>query len=155
MNEFMFRFEVAAPVQAVSDFHDNTTVLKELSPPLMFVQVHEFEPMGEGSLAKFTLWLGPIPLHWVARHENVSVEGFTDVQISGPMASWRHTHGFAPAGPNHTHVTEHIRYEHPSGPRGLLTRLLFNKAALFFLFSYRKFVTRQALRKIQPVTAQD
>ena len=143
-NEFFFRFEVDAPLQTVSDFHDSTNVLKRLSPPPMFVQVHEFEPLGEGSNARFTLWLGPIPLRWHARHENVSVNGFTDVQVSGPMAAWRHTHRFEATADGRTVVTEHIAYEHPAGPKGLLTRLLFNKAGLYFLFTYRKLVTRAA-----------
>ena len=101
-----------------------------------------------------TMWVGPIPLRWHARHENVSDEGFTDVQERGPMALWRHTHRFIANGPERTTVQEHVQYEHPAGFRGLLTRLLFNSASLYLLFTYRQIVTRLALRRQAPAPAK-
>ena len=151
MATFHYQFSVAAPRKAVNEFHRDSAVLKRLSPPPIFVQLHLMEPLANGALTEMTLWVGPIPLRWHARHEEVSEHGFTDVQEVGPMAVWRHQHHFQAAGANQTRVTEQIQYEHPAGLRGIFTRLLFNPASLYLLFTYRQMVTRLSLR--QPVSA--
>lgn len=147
MPTFDYIFTVDAPLQAVSDFHHDTSVLKTLTPPPIFAQVHKFEPLGEGSTAEFTLWFGPLPLRWRAVHSNVSVNGFTDTQVSGPLKSWEHTHRFTAVSPTTTRVHEHIAYSHHPGLKGVLTRLLFAKPGLTFLFTARKFITRWHLSR--------
>ncbi len=146
MPTFNFSFTVPAPVQAVSDFHHDTAALKTLTPPPMIVQLHDIEPMGEGSVSKFTLWFGPIPIRWTAVHSNVSSYGFTDTQTEGPAKHWAHTHSFTPISDVETRVNEHIEYEHGTGISGLLTRFLFAKPNLYVMFTYRKLRTRWALR---------
>ena len=91
---FEFRFTVSAPVEAVSAFHFQPGILKKLTPPLMIMQVHKFEPLAEGSIGEFTMWMGPIPVRWKAVHSDVSPAGFTDTQEAGPMKFWKHTHRF-------------------------------------------------------------
>ena len=154
MPTFHYQFNVAAPISAVNQFHHDSKVLRQLSPPPIFVQLHAIEPLAEGSLSQMTLWVGPIPLRWHARHENVSTQGFTDVQERGPMAFWRHTHTFTANGPDRTTVRELVHYAHPAGLRGLFTRLLFNTASLYLLFTYRQIVTRLALRRQDPIPAE-
>ena len=146
MPTFNFSFTVDAPVQAVSAFHHHTSALKKLTPPPMIVQLHDIEPMGEGSVSKFTLWLGPLPIRWKAVHSRVSNYGFTDTQAEGPAKSWVHTHTFTPINQSQTRIEEHIEYEHGSGFWGIMTRLLFAKPNLVVMFTYRKFVTRRNLR---------
>ena len=85
MPVFDFRFTVAAPLAAVSAFHFQTGILKALTPPLMIMQVHRFDPLANGSIGEFTIWMGPIPVRWVAEHSEVSQTGFIDTQIHGPM----------------------------------------------------------------------
>lgn len=148
MPVFDFKFQVNATQQAVSDFHHDTRVLKKLTPPPVYVQVHQFEPLAEGSRAEFTLWMGPLPIRWVAVHTDVGVHGFTDTQRSGPMTRWVHTHRFIPQGPDNTLVHEHIEYEHPPGLKSLLTRFLFAKPNLYAMFTYRKLVTRMGVRGV-------
>jgi len=152
MPVFEFKFNVAAPVTAVSNFHHDTRILKKLSPPPIFVQIHRFEPLGEGSEAEFTLWFGPLPLHWLAVHSNVSPNGFTDTQARGPLKYWQHTHRFTAVSPHTTQVHEHIEYSHKPGLAGLLTRLLFNKVGLFALFAARKWLTRWYVHQQQSKT---
>ena len=150
MPTFDYTFTVNAPVEAVSAFHHDTSVLKKLSPPPIFIQLHRFDPMGEGAIAQFTMWLGPIPLRWQAIHSDVSINGFTDTQQRGPLQSWQHTHRFIADGPDRTTVHEHIEYEHTSGLRGLFTRLLFAKPGLYFLFTYRRLVTQRGAKQFVP-----
>lgn len=150
MEIFDYKFTVNAPLSAVQAFHHSTSVLSRLTPPPLIMRVHEFGDMREGMEAKFTLWAGPIPLRYHVIHENVSPNGFTDVQLSGPLASWRHTHTFEAISAEKTTVHEHIEYSHPAGLQGMLTRLLFNKLGLYLLFTYRTLITRRGVRQHLP-----
>lgn len=143
---FSFSFIVKAPLERVAAFHHDTRVLKRLTPPPIIIQLHKFEPLDEGSLADFTLWFGPLPIHWVAVHSRVDrLGGFTDTQRQGPLKFWQHTHSFTRLGGTLTQVDDHIEYDHHAGARGILSRLLFPKPSLFLLFTYRKAATRAML----------
>ncbi len=143
MPKFEYTFEVDAPVEEVSAFHSDTSVLKKLTPFPMIVQVEEFEPLGEGSEARFTIWAGPLPLRWHSVHSDVSVNGFTDTQVTGPLKSWQHTHRFEPTEDGRTLVSESISYEHDTGLRGLISRIGFSSLGLTGLFSARKLLTQR------------
>ncbi len=147
MATFEFSFTVDASLAEVSRFHHDTSVLKRLTPPPIFAQIHEFEPLGENSLASFTLWFGPIPIHWQAVHTDVDEHGFTDTQLRGPLKRWRHTHHFTAIDERTTRVDESIDYEHHAGWKGLLSRLLFSGAALKGLFTARMLITRRLVKR--------
>ncbi|MEY3205179.1 MAG: hypothetical protein RLZZ21_1510 [Planctomycetota bacterium] len=147
MPVFDYRFTVAAPLAAVRDFHRDTSALKRLTPPPTFVQLHSIEPLAEGSVSRFTLWVGPLPLRWKAVHRGVTDRGFTDVQAEGPAAKWEHTHSFVPLDDRTTEIREHIEFEHKRGFWGLVTRILFSKPNLALMFTYRMLVTRWFLRR--------
>lgn len=147
MPVFDYRFTVTASPAAVRDFHHDTSALKILTPPPTIVQLHEIEPLAEGSVSKFTLWVGPLPLHWTAVHRDVSELGFTDIQAVGPAKKWEHTHRFIPISDQLTEIHEHIEFEHRRGFWGLVTRFLFSRPNLSVMFSYRKWVTRRHLRR--------
>ena len=149
MPVFNYRFRVQASLESVSEFHFQTGILQKLTPPLMIMQVHRFDPLANGSIGEFTMWMGPIPVRWTAQHSDVSKESFTDTQVAGPMKSWRHTHRFLRIDEHTTDVDEHIEFEHHSGLRGLWSRLLFPRPALLALFTWRSFVTRRAAARIE------
>ena len=146
MPTFDFRFAVDAPISVVREFHKDTRALKLLTPPPTIVQLHDIEPLAEGSVSRFTLWVGPLPLRWEAVHRDVSEHGFTDIQRSGPAKKWEHTHTFAPLGENKTEVREHVEYEHAGGFWGAVTRVLFAKPNLYVMFTYRRIITRKHCR---------
>jgi ligand-binding SRPBCC domain-containing protein len=146
MPTFDYTFTVNAPLTAVSEFHNDTRILKKLTPPPIFVQIHQFEPLAESSVAEFTLWFGPLPLRWQAVHSDVGPHGFTDTQAKGPLRYWQHTHRFTAVSDTTTQIHEHIEYDYGDGLWGLFTRLLFNKPGLYALFTGRKFLTRWYLR---------
>lgn len=77
MPTFTYTFVVNAPLTAVAAFHHDTRILKKLTPPPIFVQIHRYEPLGDGSEAEFTLWFGPLPVRWLAVHLEVGEHGFT------------------------------------------------------------------------------
>jgi ligand-binding SRPBCC domain-containing protein len=147
MPVFDFTFNVPATLEAVRSFHGDTSALKRLTPPPTIVQLHDIESLAEGSVSRFTLWVGPLPLRWTATHRNVSINGFTDVQSKGPAGRWEHTHSFTAAANNTTRIDEHVEYEHKSGFWGVVTRVLFARPNLYLMFTYRKFATRWYLRR--------
>lgn len=153
MPTFDHSFIVDAPPAAVADFHHDTSVLKKLTPFPMVVQIHDFEPLGEGSTADFTLWAGPIPMRWRAIHTDVGPTGFTDTQLSGPLKSWRHTHRFVDLGDGRTRVDDHIDYEHDGGARGVFSRMMFSPASLKALFTARSLLTRRYVAQAQALAA--
>ena len=146
MSNFQYSFSVNEKLEHVRNFHSDPRALKDLTPPPIFLSIHQIEPLAEGSNSKFTLWFGPLPIRWHAQHKNVNDSGFTDVQISGPMRTWEHSHRFESVSANETVIHEHIEYQHFYGLRGLFTRLLFCKPGLYLLFTARKFLTRMHLR---------
>ena len=141
MPVFDFSFKVKAPLSKVSDFHADTATLKTLTPA--YVKIHQMEPLGEGSVSRFTVWFGPLPVKWAAQHSDVGENGFTDSHIDGPMASWAHKHTFTEINSELTQVAEHVEYEHQPLPRGLVTRLIFSKPAMYGLFFYRMIQTKR------------
>ena len=68
------------------------------------------DPLNEGDTMNFTTRLGPLPLRWHARIENVNETGFTDRQITGPFSEWVHRHDFLPYSDHQTEVRDHIEY---------------------------------------------
>jgi ligand-binding SRPBCC domain-containing protein len=150
MPVFDYQFTVQAPLRAVRDFHHDTRALKKLTPPPTIVQLHSIEPLAEGSVSRFTLWVGPLPLRWTALHRDVSPRGFTDVQMAGPARRWEHTHTFVPVDDQVTRIEEHIEYEHRADFWGLVTRVLFARPNLRLMFAYRKKMTRWCLRHVAP-----
>ena len=145
MAKFSYEFVVKASLKKVADFHRDTRTLKLLNPPPMIVQLHRADPIAEGSISEFTLWLGPIPIRWRAIHSQVGPHGFTDTQEKGPMAYWKHTHRFEVLKTEVTRIIENIEYDHPAGFRKLFTYLIIGTPGLLALFTYRKWATRQAL----------
>jgi ligand-binding SRPBCC domain-containing protein len=148
MKLFQSKFFVKATLASVLAFHHDTSALAQLTPFPMRVELHQFDPLSEGSLALFTLRLGPIRLPWTARHEQVGKQGFTDVQIDGPLAFWRHEHRFTETI-HGTCVADTIQYQLHPGSRGFMTSLFFNPIMLRFLFFYRSLATRRGVRSYQ------
>lgn len=129
-------------------FHAEPAALRKLMLPPTFIQVirDERASLTSGEL-EFTLWIGPVPIRWVAQHlPGPTASSFTDQMLQGPMAKWEHQHLFEPApGGTGTILHDRIRYAHKPGLTGLLTRLVFDGLPLRVLFWYRHWRTRRAL----------
>lgn len=137
------RFTVDAPIDAVRAFHRDTSALKLLTPPPAIVRIHEMEPLGEGSVSRFTVWFGPLPIRWTAVHSDVGPDGFTDTQAAGPCRRWVHTHRFTAIDETHTEVHDRVEYEYGVGIDAVVSRLAFNPLAMRAMFAYRAIVTKR------------
>ncbi len=147
---FLRRFVVDAPLAAVAAFHEGPDALARLQPPLSGTRFLRVDPLGAGAVTEFTMGPSRLSIRWRALHRDVSPgAGFTDLQERGPMRSWVHRHEYRSLGPARTEVSDRIWYQHPAGPRGLLTRVLFNQGSLSVLFRYRAWATQRAVAERQ------
>lgn len=145
--KYEHRFRVHAPLAAVAEFHSRSAAMPAITPPPMIVRMHAAPArLAEGDEMDFTLWVGPLPLRWLARIEDVSPGGFTDRQLRGPFAAWTHRHSFVRIAERETEVVDEVQAEikrHPFwGPVGLLMW-----AGMPLLFAFRGWKTRQLLER--------
>jgi ligand-binding SRPBCC domain-containing protein len=107
--KYLHRFRVKAPLSKVAAFHQQADSLVALTPPPMRVEIQRAPvSLSKGGGVEFTLWFGPLPIHWVATVEGVSETGFTDRQASGPFAEWVHRHSFLRVDDQTTEVIDQI-----------------------------------------------
>lgn len=140
-------FTVEAPVALVAAFHSDTRALKKLTPPPIVVRLGRIEPLAEDSVSQFVLWLGPIPVPWIARHSQVGPNGFVDEQEQGPFKRWVHQHRYASLGAGLSQVTDEIEAELSSQPlRWLVGAGMW--LGLPILFAYRAWRTRRELARM-------
>ncbi len=127
-------------------FHQDPRALSMLTPPPIIVQIvrDERTSLTQGELL-FRLWFGPLPVLWLARHEQGSTPtSFIDRMIIGPMANWQHEHRFQEVAGG-VALTDEVTFAHHTGWRGFFTRMMFDGAPLKFLFFYRHLRTKRAL----------
>ncbi|MCL4300375.1 MAG: hypothetical protein KJ077_31865 [Anaerolineae bacterium] len=140
-------FRVRAPLAAVTDFHAQSASMGAITPPPIITQIHQAPArLQEGDEMAFTLWLGPLPIRWLAQIENVSHNGFVDRQLRGPFGSWVHHHQFRPVDEKTTEVIDEVEAELKKHPWWSLVGLGM-WLTLPILFAYRGWKTRDLLEK--------
>ena len=138
---------IDATLSSLMRFHEAPLALASLTPPPIQMRVHrdDRQSLAQGEI-EFTLWFGPLPIRWIARHEaGPTPHSFADVQVKGPLAYWRHEHIFRETDRG-VKLTDRVTLAHRKGPIGLLTRLAFDGLPLRLLFAYRHWRTRRALQ---------
>lgn len=155
--KYQHRFSVSAPIEAVASFHGRSEAMGAITPPPIVVQMHQAPAtpsLAEGDEMDFTLWLGPLPLRWLARIEDVTPTGFVDRMVRGPMQRWEHRHRFVATDQTTTEVIDEVECEprlHPLwGPIGLGMAL-----NLPILFAYRAWQTRRLLARERQLGSLD
>lgn len=142
---YRHRFLVRAPQVAVADFHAQSASMGAITPPPVVVRVHRAPArLEDGDEMEFTLWLGPLPVRWLARIEDVSPTGFTDRQLCGPFGSWVHRHAFLPVEETTTAVVDEVELSLSGHPWWRLVGLGM-WLSLPVLFAYRGWKTRRLL----------
>ena len=143
---YRHRFQVHSPFKRVAEFHSHSTSLAAITPPPIIIQMqHAPQVLMDGDQMEFTMWLGPFPIHWLARIEAVSSNGFTDRQLSGPLAEWVHQHTFVVVDEQTTEVVDEITLRLRSHPFWWLVGMGM-QLSLPILFAYRAWKTRRTLQ---------
>lgn len=93
--------------------------------------------MAVGTEIDYRLRVRGVPLRWRSRIVAWDPpRGFTDVQVRGPYAAWRHEHGFA-ARDGGTLVTDRVELVPPGGPLGELAFRWLIRRDVLGIFRYR------------------
>lgn len=150
--KYQHTFTVKAPLETVAAFHRHSSSMAAITPPPVIVRIHHApDLLQDGDEMDFTLWLGPLPIHWLARIEQASATGFVDRQLRGPFTKWVHTHTFRALDPTTTEVYDQV--EVILGPN-LLWKLVGMGMWLNLpmLFAFRGWKTRRLLENQDTVS---
>lgn len=146
-----FRTIIPTTMAAMLAFHQDPSALAKLTPFPIITQLRRDDrtSLTAGEL-EFTLWFGPLPVRWTARHEpGPTPTSFADRMISGPMDEWNHRHIFNEV-PGGVELIDCIQMRHKSGGFwSIFTHLFFSGLPLRFLFIYRHLRTRLGVRAYQ------
>lgn len=147
--KYQHRFHVNAPLAAVAEFHAQSASMGAITPPPVVVRVHRAPArLDDGDEMDFTMWLGPLPVRWLARIEDVSPTGFTDRQMRGPFREWVHRHTFVPVDETTTAVVDKIELRlRPHPWWGLLGLGMW--LSLPLLFAFRGWKTQRFIQAKQ------
>jgi uncharacterized protein (TIGR01777 family) len=110
-------------------------------PPWQRVEVEKTARLVDGDRAHIVLHVGPLQKRWIAEHfDCVENERFRDRQISGPFASWEHTHRFLPIDAHTSSIEDEVRYELPAGPAGrvLMSGKIYRDLQKMFAFRHAR-----------------
>jgi ligand-binding SRPBCC domain-containing protein len=152
MLKFQYSSTINAPVEKVWQFHERPDILQLLTPPWQPVKVIRRQGGLEvGAISEFQLFLGPLPVEWVAQHIECDVNTvFVDEQIKGPMQSWVHRHEFI-SQPGKTQLRDVIEYEIPGGFWVELLLGWWVELRLKDMFRYRHEVTKRECEKTETI----
>ncbi len=107
--KYRHQFRILASVERVAEFHAQSASMAAITPPPIVVKMqHAPAVLANGEEMDFTMWLGPLPVHWQAHIEDVSDFGFIDRQVRGPFTEWVHQHTFIAVDEKTTDVTDEI-----------------------------------------------
>ena len=135
---------VEARPSEVFAWHARPGALERLVPPWTPTRVTSRQggALEPGSRVELRVRVGPVRRRWLAEHEDWTPgEMFSDRQVSGPFAAWRHTHRFDAEG-EATRLTDIVDYTLPFGWLGRLGRG-YARSEIDRMFAYRHRVTRQ------------
>ena len=151
MPEFVARLEVPAPASLLFDWHERPGAFERLTPPWQPVALEKTDGIRPGDQAVIRLGYGPASIRWVAEHRAYSDacrtgDGacqFTDIQVEGPFAAWRHTHWMLPRGDDASVLEDDVGYTLPLAPVSSVVAGWAARAQIERMFAYRHRVTRE------------
>ncbi len=144
---FVHRSRIAASAAAVYAWHALPGALERLTPPWEHVKVIEASG-GIEKGARVVLLMGrwPFQRRWVAEHQEFEAgRYFSDQQVSGPFAYWKHTHAFEPDGPEGCYLEDRVEYALPFGILGKWLGGWYVRRKLEKLFVYRHEITAREI----------
>jgi uncharacterized protein (TIGR01777 family) len=133
------------PAQAFA-YHERRGALQRLIPPWQRVTATALKPdedqgssLSIGREVLIQGWNGWLPVKWLARHVAYDPpQLFTDLQVRGPFAYWRHEHRFATGDtPDQCRLTDAVQYAIPLGGFGRAVGGRWLRGQLTSMFNYR------------------
>ena len=147
MPNFERSVDLPTSVEEAFAWHEQPGALSRLTPPWESIDVVETSGgISNGAKASLRIKVGPVPISWNAEHSGYDPPyRFEDNQVSGPFASWHHTHSFAQRAAGLSRLTDSICYRLPLGRVGEWAGNGLVEQMLTAMFNYRHRVTRDDL----------
>ena len=148
---FVRRSRIDASAADVYAWHALPGALEKLTPPGEHAKPLE-KTGGLESGARVVIQFGrwPFRRRWVAEHRDFQPgHYFSDVQVSGPFAYWKHTHTFEPDGGDSCVLEDRVEYALPFGVLGRWIAGRYVERKIERLFEYRHSVTVRAFSREQ------
>ncbi len=140
------RILIAAPIEQVFHFHDDTRNLLRITPPSIKVAI---ETMGEPGLGYEVVLkvrqFGIFTMRWKVKiTEYTSPTLMSDEQVSGPFAYWKQTRRLRNVEGG-TELTDIVEYQPPFGILGRIANALVIRNQVQQMFTYRQAATKRIL----------
>jgi ligand-binding SRPBCC domain-containing protein len=146
---YIHRFRVQAPLSDVDAFHRRSASMAAITPPPIIVRIHSApQLLQDGDQMDFTMWLGPLPIRWLAQIEANGESGFIDRQQEGPFAEWVHRHAFIAVDDKSTEVVDEVFVSLHEASRFWQLIGFSMWMSLPLLFAYRAWKTRRILESV-------
>jgi uncharacterized protein (TIGR01777 family) len=147
--------KLEAESEAVFHWHSRSGAFQRLVPPWEAVSLEgPAAPIEVGARQTTLFPLGPLPLRWRSKISAVTPGyEFKDIQLSGPFATWEHTHSMRPAEGGGSVLEDRVRYSLPLGRLGAAVAGSFVRKKLDRMFAYRHRITAQDLSRHAAVDA--
>ena len=153
--EFHRSLELEADAEDVFRWHCRKGAFERLVPPWEQVSLEGPAAAVEvGAQQTVAFPLGPLRQRWRSEISEVTAgREFKDVQLSGPFASWEHTHSMQPADAGGSTLHDSVRYALPLGRLGSFVAGRFVRHKLERMFAYRHRITAHDLSRHAEVAA--
>jgi ligand-binding SRPBCC domain-containing protein len=157
LSRFTYSSIVGAPAGDVFRWHEQPGALAALTPAAL-VRIEEQEGgIRDGGRATVSIGLGRARVRWSMRHDGyVAGRRFSDHQVAGPFAVWRHAHLVEPLGPSQTLYEDRIEFAVARDPALNRIAAAMLRPLLTIAFAHRHRVVRAAIgraRRIAPSSA--
>ncbi len=140
---------IAAPIEAVFDFHLDTKNLSLISPPWVKAELLREEGSGQGKIIEMKMTMySAFASKWVVRIEEYDRPWrLTDLVLSGPFKYFKHTRTFSQPCAAVTQLQDKLEYALPFGFMGELANKLSVKKMTEQMFEYRHKQTKEILEE--------
>ncbi len=148
---FLHRSRMEAAAAEVYAWHARPEALERLTPPGERIKLIE-KTGGIERGARVTIQFGrwPFRRRWVAEHQEFEPgHYFSDIQVSGPFAYWKHTHTFEADGPAACFLEDKVEYALPFGFFGKWIAGGAVRRKLEKLFAYRHHATAREIASLK------
>ena len=143
------RIVIAAPIDRVFHFHDDTRNLLRITPTSIKVTIETMGVPGLGyevvlKVRQFGLFM----MRWrvrITEYEPPTL--MSDEQVSGPFAYWKQTRRLREVDGG-TELTDIVEYRAPFGVLGRITNALVIRRQVLEMFTYRQQMTKQILESV-------